>query len=1821
MLRTVSKLLLPLLALAALAAPVRLAAQASQPAAAAVAAPSGAVLRGDVNGDGQVTVLDALAVIAYVVGKELPAEYQIFPNGDADGNGRITTMDALVITGYAMGRDVSRYPVATPIQGARTDGLLCVGSLRDLTVTCRSQQPQRAQLPAGAHGSVTYSGQNVYVRLTNSPAHYDNVSEELTFDVDVTNLIPQTLGVDSLGNVSPDGIRIVFNSRNPQTIQVLDSAGSADFLSPSSPYYQYPGGLADSATTAPKGWRLHVPNTSPNFSFVVYVNAEVKKPRGYVDVYPSTATLVPTQTQQLLDTVRTFAGTPTGQTVHWSSSDTLIAKVNTTTGLVTAVSDGTVTITARALPDTSASITHPSGTATITVASVSAAQSTITADSSTLTVGDTTILTVQVKRSNGANYTQSAGPVILHATSGTLLTDSAGSVVSDTATDNGNGTYTARLTNTVSGPVTVSGTLNGVAIGNTALVTFNPGGPANITKTAGDALADTVGTPLNPAPQVLVTDAHGNPVANVSVSFTAAAGNGTVVGSPKLTDATGHASPDSWTLSTVAKLDSLTATAGALTTVFVDTAKAGPATSMVKSAGDGQTATVGSAVATNPAVTITDTYGNPVSGVGVKFKVTGGGGKVANGGPAVDSVQATSDGSGVAAVTGWTLGNVVGANSLDASSPGLATVTFTATGTAAALDHFVVKAAGGTDIPNQLAGTPFNVQVTAKDVYENTVTSFNGSVTFSTTPATAGAITAGGTSGAFTNGVLSSHSITIGIADAYTLTATGGGKSGTSNSFEVQAPATAVDDAPAGNSVPGDPYHTAFNTTFNLAAPGIMSNDTRGFPHATVVTFGSDSLGGAITDHPISGSPVTVTPLPGHPSGSLTVGADGSIAFTPPTGFTGLYVFHYRIGNPRGTSDAQVTIAVGTRPAANNDTYSTALLGNVPISTGTSTLFSVATNDAGDAKVLAKVGQSNGLATLNADGTFTFLPDAGYTGPASFTYTVKNGFGTTAAATVSMTVTGIAWFVDTNAGAVGDGRLGTPFNNLSTAFAAATKPAANAPIFLYSSGTSYTGGVTLLAGQRLVGQGATGSSFASVMNVTWPSDAPAQPSIGGTSPTVVSGLTLGSGNTLQGFNLGGSGTALAGNGFGTLTVSQVGINTSGQALSLTNGTLSGGFTQVRSTGGTNNVFLSNVATSSPSALGTSADVLSGATTDAFVVSGGAGSFTYAGSITNTNTLAVNVSGKTGGAVLFPGDINPAAAARGISAANNSGGTAITFSGANQKISSGAAAGVNLTNNTGATVSFTGGNLVITTTSGNGFNATGGGTVIVDAPTTENSTISSSGGIALNVVSTTIGTGGLNFKSISASGGSNGIVLNGTGSNGLTVAGDGASDAANATRGRTTAKSGGGTIALGSGGTISGTTGTAVSLSSTGPVTLRNMVVQNGSGDGIAATTVPGLVLDNLRVTGKAFGHGLHGTSVSGLRIYHSDFDSNATDASTAGPDIWNVRLDDLAGVDSVASSLFHNGYEHIFVVKNTTATASFTATNSNFTDAGHGDGLDVYANGSSNITAVVQSDSLARNSSFGFDSGTQTTASGTLNVTLNNNQVINNFVGLDVAHGSSGTNTFNITNNNLQTNVASSSQAINVNRLADPTFTGFGLFSGTVSGNTIGTAGVANSGSDVGDGITVKTNGNGGTTRISILNNIIRSYGQHGIGISARDASTGHTLHARVQGNNIANGEAGLSLDGINVTMGALNTDVISMCLDIGGSGGSANTVTSAVRNGIRVRSSGLPAANVTLTLPSYDNSGATYFANRNPAATGAAANTSFSNASGTTSAGSCTTP
>jgi hypothetical protein len=201
--------------------------------------------------------------------------------------------------------------------------------------------------------------------------------------------------------------------------------------------------------------------------------------------------------------------------------------------------------------------------------------------------------------------------------------------------------------------------------------------PASITASGNPATAGVVGVPLPTPITVVIKNAGGEPIPEASVAFAVTGGGGSVASGTVLTDTAGKAST-SWTLGPTAGTQTATATVTGLAPVtFTVTAAAGAASAMTKSAGDAQTATAGTNVPVAPAVKIADQFGNPVAGVLVTFAVASGGGAVAG-------ASANSGADGIARVASWRLGNTVGSNTLTAAASGLATVTFTATGTVGA---------------------------------------------------------------------------------------------------------------------------------------------------------------------------------------------------------------------------------------------------------------------------------------------------------------------------------------------------------------------------------------------------------------------------------------------------------------------------------------------------------------------------------------------------------------------------------------------------------------------------------------------------------------------------------------------------------------------------------------------------------------------------------------------------------------------------------------------------------------------------------------------------------------------------------------------------------------------------------------------------------------------------------------------------------------------------------------------------------------------------------------------------------------------------------
>ncbi len=97
---------------------------------------------------------------------------------------------------------------------------------------------------------------------------------------------------------------------------------------------------------------------------------------------------------------------------------------------------------------------------------------------------------------------------------------------------------------------------------------------------------------------------------------------------------------------------------------------------------------------------------------------------------------------------------------------------------------FLVEADGGGVIGIQTEDVPFDIQITARDINGDIAINFSGTVDITSDDTMT---TGGGTTGAFTNGVLAGYSIEMQDVGESTLTATftGGSETGDSNAFAV----------------------------------------------------------------------------------------------------------------------------------------------------------------------------------------------------------------------------------------------------------------------------------------------------------------------------------------------------------------------------------------------------------------------------------------------------------------------------------------------------------------------------------------------------------------------------------------------------------------------------------------------------------------------------------------------------------------------------------------------------------------------------------------------------------------------------------------------------------------------------------------------------------------------------------------------------------------------------------------------------------------------------------------------------------------------------
>ncbi len=217
-------------------------------------------------------------------------------------------------------------------------------------------------------------------------------------------------------------------------------------------------------------------------------------------------------------------------------------------------------------------------------------------------------------------------------------------------------------------------------------------------------------------------------------------------------------------------------------------------------------------------------------------------------------------------------------------------------------------------------------------------------------------------------------------ADSFTYRASDGGAE--SNVATVSITVNAVNDAPVAVN---DSYATDEDAELIVPANGVLGNDT-------------DADGAALTAALVSG--------PSH--GTLALNADGSFRYKPAANFNGADSFTYRATD--GDADSNVaTVAIAVKavndaPVAADDSFTgnedAPLTGKRPRQRHRRGRRGPP-GDPGDER------RANGTLTLNADGSFTYLPEANFSGADAFTYKTSDGAAESNVARVSFVVNAV----------------------------------------------------------------------------------------------------------------------------------------------------------------------------------------------------------------------------------------------------------------------------------------------------------------------------------------------------------------------------------------------------------------------------------------------------------------------------------------------------------------------------------------------------------------------------------------------------------------------------------------------------------------------------------------------------------------------------------------------------------------------------------------------------------------------------------------------
>jgi hypothetical protein len=153
----------------------------------------------------------------------------------------------------------------------------------------------------------------------------------------------------------------------------------------------------------------------------------------------------------------------------------------------------------------------------------------------------------------------------------------------------------------------------------------------------------------------------------------------------------------------------------------------------------------------------------------------------------------------------------------------------------------------------------------------------------------------------------------------------------------------------------------------------------------------------ALLDNDPSKPSLSLTTVTDAPNGTVTINLDGTVKYTPDTGFSGVDTFTYTACDAADQCITQ-TVTVTVLPAGADDGATT--------STNSPVTIRVLANDGATGLIVESLTDPpHGAAVINADGSVTYTPDTGYSGSDTFQYTACDSIDQCITKTVAVFVT------------------------------------------------------------------------------------------------------------------------------------------------------------------------------------------------------------------------------------------------------------------------------------------------------------------------------------------------------------------------------------------------------------------------------------------------------------------------------------------------------------------------------------------------------------------------------------------------------------------------------------------------------------------------------------------------------------------------------------------------------------------------------------------------------------------------------------------------